>query len=218
MEIKKYNPQGKSIISFTKSEQEMRIGSNDGSKGSEDNPYLLGEYIALYLKGEWTGGYVEGIGYVGKDQSCVSFPSTSEIDWEKYFSSVFSFLSCSQALPSGITIPSASKSNDNNTKYDYQAGSKYRSVMMDGVHFDFRFLIVQGWATVSCSATSSREIRNNEFFIDCSNLKIDLNVYNESCDGYYKKYTFQTFSFSYMQGDSIALCNRYSGESIPILD
>lgn len=41
--------------------------SNDGSaaKGTSGNPYTQEEFDALFDAGEWKGGYVEGVGYVG---------------------------------------------------------------------------------------------------------------------------------------------------------
>lgn len=201
MKIKKYEPNGKKIIRVVKSDDEVRLSSSsNGDKGSEQNPYSLGEYITLFLSGEWNGGYVEGVGYVGKEQSAVSFSAT---DWNLYFSSVFSFLSLSQpySFPSGgANVSHMSSGNTNNSK------TIHSEFYLENTYFDVRVCVLNGTAFITISATSKSEINDREFYIQSGQDSNYLIITSQSSDGENYKYSFGAVSVLYT--GTLSLCKE----------
>lgn len=217
MKIEKYRPNEKEIINFIKSDDELRLSASSNSgKGTKDMPYTLGEYIIMYLQNNWEGGYVEGIGYVEKDQSSVSFP---DFNWESYFSDIFSFLSDSQMFPSGFSLPASNSSNISNNSSNISnnsinAHTEYRTVMLDGIIFDSRILILNNIALLSISATTNRELRNDEFYILIDNQEIGLVTDNYTFDGTIRKYIFPQIRVMY--SNRVSLCKK-NGECVLLL-
>lgn len=117
MKIEKYKPNENVPLHFVRSDGEDRLGTKGGNgKGTEDNPYTLGEYITMYLSDSWEGGYVENMGYIGKDAHSLTFPESSEFDLWSYFSSVFSFLSNSEISSSDISMSTSREENNGEDK------------------------------------------------------------------------------------------------------
>lgn len=217
MEIKKYSLNEINVMRFVKSDAEIRLSAaENGSKGTKDNPYVIGEYISLYLNGMWEGGYVEGIGYVGKDQSSVVFHSSE--DWDGYFSDVFSFLNTSVEMPSGISLPKqygSSKSGDQG--YDYSQRTENISCVLGGVFFDIRICIVNYIAIISTTATSySVKLKDGDFCFAGNGWSVDLITTGYSTDGQNYKYTFRTVVIPYRENEDAILCNKNGGDHIKL--
>ncbi len=213
MKIKKYNPEETRIMRFVKSDAEIRLSAQgSGSKGTEENPYIIGEYISLYLSGEWEGGYVEGVGYVGKEQNSIDFHASE--DWDRYFSNVFSFLNTSVIFPSGISLPKETGSSKSDEQgYDYNQRTISYSFVIDGVFFDLRVCIINCIAIVATTATSSKELHDEDYCLSGNGWSVDLTSCSYTSDGGRFKYTFYSVAIPYKDNETVKLYSKKSGES-----
>ncbi len=204
MKIEKYKPNENEVIRFIKNDDEARLSaSNNGDRGTEGNPYSLGEYLAMYFNNTWEGGFVENLGYVGKDQSKVSFPDySSEFDWWSYFSGVFSFLPSSQIFPPDTSLP-VSNSDDGHNGYDYSPRTEFITVMINGIFFDFRLCIINQTAITAVTARSPIQLYDGDFYMSNGEQKVYLKIRDYSNDGIYWKYNFQQMILNYRIGISI---------------
>ena len=126
--------------------------SSSSSKGTQENPYTLGEFVLLLGNGLWSGGYVSGLGYVSKDD----FKETSEgleedygsesasvkryahgFDLESHMQNEFSFMNTSaseSASSSSDSSSSGSSSNGNSSDHEVD----YRNIIMFHENVMFR--------------------------------------------------------------------------------
>ncbi|MFB9897883.1 hypothetical protein [Hallella seregens] len=219
MKIKNYSLHDKAAMQFVKSDDEIRMNAsaNNDAKGTEEHPYELGEYITLFLNGEWEGGYVSPVGYISKDQSSITFPSTSEFDWDQYFSSVFGFLSNSNTYSFDISSSSSSTSetSDETQSFDYNAQMVNISVSIGSAWFNFNILIMGRTAIISASATTRDKIENGEFRLKVDHWTIGLYIDSSSTIGNYQKYKFKKIHIPYSEDKAIYLLDTYN--SIRIL-
>ena len=107
-------------------DNEPACGSSGGEKGTEGNPYSIFEFLEKLQNGTWTGGHVQGMGYVSADNFIQSSEGVSEdygseygdnitrysysphssFDLDSYFGSLFSFpLALRSSPPSRKTVP-----------------------------------------------------------------------------------------------------------------
>lgn len=149
MKLKKYNLNGDTINKAIRSDSEMSL-YYETNKGTESNPYTIMEYADLMQGGQWTGGYVQNIGYIGKNDFVLASDSTSNsidlvatsFDFDQYLSSVFSFLYKS----SNISFPTSS--SNQSSQNPYSDGSsldiKKYEIVVDGLLFRIKSLSVSG--------------------------------------------------------------------------
>lgn len=207
MKIEKYKPDKNAPLHFIKSDGEARLSSKgDNSKGTEDNPYTLGEYITMYLSNSWEGGYVENMGYIGKDENSLTFPESSEFDLWSYFSSVFSFLSRSEFSSSDISLSTSSAENngEDHGNNDYKPHTGYRSMVLDGIFVEVKLLRYNGWAVASITATSYESLHENEIYVTDGEHEYWLSPIEYNTDGTYKKYNLGQIPLRY--GGSMSIC------------
>lgn len=246
MKIKKYNPQEETVMHFIKSDAEdyLTMVANSGDKGSEEDPYSLIEFAILIKERKWTGGYVFGLGYVGRDEYVISPDSASDsillyhspFDLESYMSSVFSFLSRPDGFSYPISVPdkngSASSSDSTSTGGNGNANKETQlevhEVFIGNCVFEFSFFIFDGVAVVSAASKyyEKQDFKKHKFLLQIfgSNGKrweLYLGIKKEEKDGSgYVKYTFSDMLIPYVNDGSyeVYLTNEYMGnQSVRII-